>query len=196
VAGPRKPLKDRGRQAWHDLMNGGRFTCGCCPGRQFRGTRALNAHHAARHAGRWAGKQARAAARRMGKDVDAARRHARGWLEAAGLRDHRGRRTDRARSRPELRGKVTRRQLRELHRHDRDHERAAARDRRADRAGARAAAHRQRAENLRSRWPQRIPPAARPAPARVPASANGHHPPVGRTPPQGRLAPSRPARTR
>lgn len=140
------------------------FTCACCPGKTFRGHRAMNAHHLARHGNYWAGGKARAMGRKMGKAQDAARKHARGWLEAAGLRDRNGKTTDRARSRPQVRGKAGVRDLRQLHRHDRDHERAEGHHRKADRARTpekRADRHHQ-AANLRNRWPERQPQAARP----------------------------------
>ena len=46
---------ERVQQAGRDLVRGGRFTCACCPGKAFRGHRALNAHHLARHGGYWGG---------------------------------------------------------------------------------------------------------------------------------------------
>lgn len=137
---------NRLRSLPRDIIHG-RFTCSCCPGKEFRGVRALNAHHLARHGNYWGGKAARATGRKMGKAQDAARRHARGWREASGLIDNRGRTTDRGRSRPDHQGRLSLRHLREKHRHDRDHERAdgharkaAARQARADRHGARAEA--------------------------------------------------------
>ena len=90
------------------------FRCACCPDKVFRGYKALNAHHLARHGNYWAGAKARAMARKMGKGQDAARKHARGWLEAYGHVDRLGKRTSRARSRPEAPayGRLTMRTLR------------------------------------------------------------------------------------
>ena len=199
----------RVHQLGRDIRHGGRFTCSCgartCPGR-FRSLRLWKTHHLARNAGRWTSKRARAAGRAMGKDVDAMRRHARSFLEVAGLRDARGQHTDRSRSRPQVSGRLARRDLRGLHRHDRDHERAIKRDHRADRAERkgrtdRAAAHRERAESLRARHPVRTPA---PGPARVPvpvpvgarepahAGGNGTRPAPERSPRNG----SGPARER
>jgi len=177
----------RGRQFWRDVKNRGRYIY---DGKAFRSVRQLNAYHLARNGGYWAGQKARVAGRKIGKQLDAARRHARGHREAAGLIDHMGRRTPRGESRPELRGRVSFRQMREAHRHDRDHDRAQARDHKADRHEARgrderAAAHRDAAAALRDRWPQpaRTVPAmtvtARPAPA----DGNGRRPPPERTRP-------------
>ncbi len=136
---------------------GRRFTCACSPGREYHSLRAFNAHHYARHGGYWAGKAGKAMRREMGKEVDAARRHARGWLEAAGLVDRYGHRTDRARTRPQVSGLAGLRDLRRLHQHDRHHERAGRLDGRADRAAGRgrhgrAAKHQNTADSLRSRW--------------------------------------------
>ena len=181
---------ERVQQAGRDLVRGGRFTCACCPGKAFRGHRALNAHHLARHGGYWGGKAAHATGRKIGKVQDAARRHARGHREAAGLIDHMGRRTPRGESRPELRGRLSFRQMREAHRHDRDHEKALTRERRADRPEARgwherAEGHRTAAPGLRDRWPQ--PSRAVPVPAvtvrPTPADQNGHRPAPERTRP-------------
>jgi hypothetical protein len=179
----RATLKDRIRR-----RTTARFHCSGC-GQDFRGPRAMNAHHLAKHAGRWTSEQARKVARKMGKEADAARRHARGWLEAAGLRDARGRLTARARSRPELRGRLRTRDLRQAHRHDRDHERAAAHERKADRARTpeRQVDRHHRAALLRNRWPELRTP--RPAPVRTapvtrtaPAAGNGSRPRPARTP--------------
>jgi hypothetical protein len=118
------------------------FTCACCPGKTFRGHRALNAHHLSRHGGYWAGQKARVAGRKIGKQADLMRRHARGWQEAHGLLDHRGKATARMRSRPA--GDVRRiRDLRARHRHGRDYDRA---DRQAGRSEARAARSDSRAD--------------------------------------------------
>lgn len=151
----RKPLRERARDTTRHLFGGGRFTCSCSPGKEFRGHRAMNAHHMARHGGYWAGDKARKTGRKIGRQADAMRKHARGFREAYGHIDRYGRLTAKARSRPELRGRVTRGQLRQAHRHDRDHEKAAARDRKADRARARgrhgrAVKHQYRADYLRS----------------------------------------------
>jgi hypothetical protein len=146
VARDRKPLKDRARGLFRN-----QFTCACCPGKVFRGYRALNAHHLSRHGGYWAGQKARVAGRKIGKAADLARRHARGWQEAHGLLDHRGKATARMRSRPD--GPVRKiSDLRARHRHGQDadrtdrhadrHEgRAQRSDARADRHAGRAAAH-------------------------------------------------------
>jgi hypothetical protein len=186
----------RARGFFRDLANGGRFTCACCPERVFRGYRALNAHHLARHGGYWASDKARKIARKMGKEADAARKHARGWLEAHGYIDHMGRRTAKARSRPVTpqRGHLTLRDLRARHRHDRSHDRAEGKARRAESRAARAAAKGKhaRADFLRSvaadarfrhdtAWPQRPAP-PRPGPARPDvAASNGHCPEPART---------------
>ena len=171
---------ERARQAGHDIARGGRFTCACgekgCPG-TFRSLRAQKAHaakHAARQAGRWAGKSARAAGRAMGRPLDDARRHALSWFEAAGLREWKkipvrdkdgnpvtGRngkplmrevpvKTDRARSRPALSGRLRIRDVRVAHRHDRDHEKADGHDRKAQGRHARAARSAARAAALRA----------------------------------------------
>jgi len=147
------------RSAWHELTHP--HKCSGC-GQEFRYLRAHKAHAAAHHMGRWSSAAARKAARGMGKAQDAARRHAMGWLEAAGLREWRkvpvrdkdGNartrkdgtpitrdvpvRTGRDRSRPQLRGRVTRAQLRDAHRHDRGHERADGHDGHAARHTAHA----------------------------------------------------------
>ena len=157
---------------------------GCKTG--YRTIRGLNAHHMTAHAGMWTSKKARAAGRAMGKQADAARRHAMGWRVSAGLAEVRGQRvvaTDKSRSRPKLSGRLKLKDLRAVHKHDRDHERAAARDRKADQAAARgkdarAGRHQHRADYLRSKHgtPARHAPApVRPAPAPRPApAANGH----------------------
>ena len=122
MARDRKPLKERARGMFRH-----QFTCACCPGKTFRGHRALNAHHLSRHGGYWAGQKARVAGRKIGKTADLARRHARGWQEAHGLLDHRGKATARMRSRPA--GNVRHiRDLRARHRHGLDADRT---DRRA-----------------------------------------------------------------
>ena len=191
----------RARQFWRDVKNRGRHIY---DGKSFRSIRELNAYHLARNGGYWAGQKARVAGRKIGKARDAARRHARGHREAAGLIDHMGRRTPRGASRPELQGRVSIRELRQAHRHDRHHERAIRRDHRADRAeargrDARAAAHRERAAGLRDRWPERA--------RTVPAAANGTRPEPARTAPAPAPArtapadgngtrPARPPRTR
>lgn len=147
-----------------------RFRCDGC-GRDFHGYRAMNAHHMAKHATRWTSDKARKAGRRMGKELDQARRHSRGWLEAAGLRDPRGNLTRKGRSRPEVRGRPALRDLRQLDRHDRDHQRADRHDQKAERARAkgnpaRQADHHHRSANLRNQWPELRRPATRPpAPA-------------------------------
>jgi hypothetical protein len=160
VAADRKPLRERARGLFRT-----QFTC--C-GRTWRGHRAMNAHHIARHSGMWMSKKARQAARSMGKDWDQARRHAMGWLRASGLRDQRGQHTPKSRARPQGGGRLTMSRLREMHQHDRDSQRT---DRRAGRLERRAAsaaargqhgradAHRARVADERmahhQRWPER-----------------------------------------
>ena len=153
----RKPLSERARGMFRH-----QFTCSCSPGRHFRGYREMNAHHLARHGGYWAGQKARVAGRKIGKQADAMRRHARGWQEAHGLLDHRGKATAKMRSRPD--GQVRKiSDLRQRHRHGRDsdrtdtratrHENRARRsDARADRHSGRAARHKLagRAEQARA----------------------------------------------
>jgi hypothetical protein len=182
----------RARSGLRDILGGGRFTCACCPDRVFRGHKALNAHHLARHGGYWGGKAGRAMARKVGKDVDAARRHARGWLEAHGHVDRLGRRTGRARSRPQApaRGHLSLRQMRQMARHGRDHDEADRHDLRAARAAARGnrarqVDHHHQAARLRNLWPAR-PPRVSPAPARLQPARRAPSP----TPPAGRLAPA------
>jgi hypothetical protein len=173
----------------------------------------------------------------MGKGVDDGRRWALGVLEGAGLRtwkkvpvrgkdgkvvERNGRtvtrdvpvKTARAESRPVVRGRVSARQLRELHRHDTDHEsaesrrlKAAGHAARIDRGArtpvgravhrvrsARAETHTRKADTLEARWNPVAYPAARTAPASRPApaarSSNGH------TPEPGRAPGTRPGRTR
>ena len=177
----------RARQFFQDVKNRGRHIY---DGKAFRSIRQLNAYHLARNGGYWAGQKARTTGRKIGKPLDAARRHARGHREAAGLIDHMGRRTLRGESRPELRGRVSIRELRQLHRHDRDHETALTRERKADRHEARgrddrADRHRAAAAGLRDRWPQ--PARTVPAPAvtvrPVPPDQNGHRAAPERTRP-------------
>jgi hypothetical protein len=144
----------RSRKAWHELTHP--HKCSGC-GKEFRYLRAHKAHALRDHAGRWAGAAARKAGRQMGKANDLARRHAVGWLEAAGLRewktvpvrDRNGKertgrdgkpvmrqvpvKTARAKERPELRGFIPLRTLRHTHVHDTSHERAVRADDRADR---------------------------------------------------------------
>ena len=184
----------RARQFFQDVKNRGRHVY---DGKFFRSVRELNAYHLRHYGGYWAGQKARVAGRKIGKTLDAARRHARGHREAAGLIDHMGRRTPRGESRPELRGRLSFRQMREAHRHDRDHEKALTRERRADRHEARgrhdrAEGHRAAASTLRDRWPQ--PGRAVPVPAATvrpaPADQNGHRPAPERT------RPARDGRTR
>ena len=192
----------KARTGLRDVLGGGRFTCSCCPDKVFRGHKALNAHHLARHGNYWGGKAGKAMARKVGKDYDRARRHARGWLEAHGHVDRMGRRTGRAQSRPELRGTVRIRDLRAARRHGRDHDKAdgavrkhTARAGRHDARGneVRADISRGRAADathrLRTAWPVRPRPVRVPDPGRpVPASSNGNgaRPAPARTPRQGR----------
>jgi hypothetical protein len=139
----RKPLRERARGLFRN-----QFTCACCPGKTFRGHRALNAHHLSRHGGYWAGQKARVAGRKIGKQADLMRRHARGWQEAHGLLDHRGKNTARMRSRPD--GQVRKiSDLRTRHRHgqhaDRTDKRAGRFEGRATRSDGRADRHARRA---------------------------------------------------
>jgi hypothetical protein len=140
---------DKARQAARDVVNGGRFTCSCggksCPG-NFRSSRALKAHAAKVTGQRWMSAKARAVEKKMGKVWSDARRHARGWKEAAGLTDPRGRATAKGRSRPPVSGRVKLGDLRQAHRHDRHHEKAAARDHKATQHKDRAARHQGKAE--------------------------------------------------
>lgn len=149
----------RVRRNLRDILGGGRFTCACCPGKTFRGHKALNAHHLARHGNYWAGQNAKKIGRKIGKEADAVRKHARGWLEAHGHVDRFGHRTDKARSRPEapVRGHLTWHQLREMHRHGRDHDRAERHEGKAERTASpdRRIDRHHRAANLRNRWPER-----------------------------------------
>jgi hypothetical protein len=191
-----RPLLTRKPRHTLTSIRGARFHCAGCNA-DFRGYRAMNAHHLAKHASRWTSKSARAMGRKMGKETDNLRRHALGWLEAAGLREWktvpvRGKDgkpverngkivtrevpvpTDRARTRPEASGRLGRGHLRQLHRHDRHHERADGHDRRAqrhrdtgrdDKADTREA----RAAALRARWPDDGRASdPRPAPGRTP----------------------------
>lgn len=179
----------KARSGLRDLLGGGRFTCACCPDRVFRGHKALNAHHLARHGNYWGGKAGKAMQRKVGKVQDAARRAARGAQHANGDLDHRGRLTPKGRTRPEVRGgpREARRALRDAHRHDRDHQRAENREHKAERAAARgrhakAARLRDKAADLRGRHsddgghnmiPRSHPahPSRAPQPARPPQTA-------------------------
>lgn len=122
-----------------------RYTCDCSPGREFRTLKGFNAHHHARHGAYWAGKGGKAAGRKMGKGMDTARRWSRAKLEEGGLVDRLGRRTDRWRTRPELSGRLTVRDLHRAHRHDSDHNRASWHDSRAAHHEGRATRHKERA---------------------------------------------------
>lgn len=143
MARNRKPLKERARNLFRN-----QFTCACSPGKTFRGHRALNAHHLSRHGGYWAGQKARVAGRKIGKQADLMRRHARGWQEAHGWINHRGEATAKLRTRPT--GQVRKiSDLRARHRHgksaDRTDRRAGWLERRATRADSRADRHAGRA---------------------------------------------------
>jgi hypothetical protein len=150
------------------------FTCHCGCGRQWKDYRMMNAHFLKNYGGYWGGKGGKAMGRQIGKGKDGVRRMGRGGLEAFGHVDRMGRRTHRARTRPETPpGKVHLRlaDLRDRHRHGQDHDRADRHDRKADRAGARGdtarqADRQQRAANLRNRHPERPRPAAAPRPDR------------------------------
>ena len=196
------------------------FTCGCTPGREFRGHRAYNVHHHARHGAYWGGKAGKAAGRKMGKGMDTARRYARARLEEHGLVDRTGRRTDRWRTRPEVSGRVGVRTLRQAARHQRDHDRAdwhrdraAARDATAARHKARAASrgsgatggwskwragrhetaatrHRAKETGRRDRWAE-VPSRAAPAPRPAPAPKARPAPAAKTRPAPARTAPVR-----
>ena len=130
---------------------------GSCCGKELRNHREYLTHNAARHGGYWAGQAGRAMARKMGKTKDALRRAARAKLEEAGLADRFGKRTAAARTRPELKGRLTLRELRSAQRHDRNHRKASRLDGKADRATGRgrperAHRHQHRADYLRSTW--------------------------------------------
>ena len=216
----RNPLTGKPRRHTLTSLRGARFHCAGCNA-DFRGYRAMNAHHLAKHASRWTSRSARAAGRKMGKETDNLRRHALGWLEAAGLRewkavpvrDKQGKPverngkvitreipvpTDRARSRPGVSGRPRRGELRQLHKHDRHHERADGHDRKAQQhrakgRNAKADAREARAKALRDRWaPLRQPQAPRTAPddglrdllgrAAAHAGGNGTRPAPARKP--------------
>lgn len=197
----------RTREGARDIAHGGRFGCAHC-GKHYP-TLARWKAHAHSHMPRWTSKKSREFGRKIGKDEDRKRRMGRDGLEGYGLRDRSGKHTARALSRPSSgdgRRHLTRQQLRDLHRHHRDHERADTRDRKAQALRARdkhdrASRHEQAAQALRARHPQlREAPAPRTRPARTAASgrtpANGHRTPApARLPsrPVGRLAPQ-PAR--
>ena len=114
----------------------------------------------------------------MGKQLSNARRHSMGWLRAAGLRDQRGQRTPKDRARPHAYGRLSVRQLRGMHRHDkhsgRTDQRAGRHERRATRSDARA----ERASAVAARLkPTRLRGAARLAEGRSAAHrerATGH----------------------
>jgi hypothetical protein len=213
---------DRAGRAASDVRNqvahGGRFNCISC-GKNCWTARGMNAHFLAGHL-----REVRNTRKGIPKDRRRAWLHARGWREAAGLIDEKGHRTARGRSRPAVipadgRAHVTHGQLRQLHKHDRDHQKALRHEARATRHHAagrhgRAEARTRKAEGLRSRWPERSrpAPAARPAPQphgngtrpvpartpvldgrplREPGNGNGRAPEPPRPParPEGRLAP-------
>lgn len=184
-------VRKRARNLRAQAAHGGRFTCSCCPGKVFRGWRALNAHHLAVHY-----RQARNGRKGLPKAQRQAWLHARGHREAAGLVDKDGCATARGRTRPAVRGRVKVRDLRAAHRHDRDHERADGHDRKAQAPRSRAArllrrpdrsaARANKASRLRARHvpapparpvprpdPPRQPSGTRPAPQRAPAVRTG-----------------------
>jgi hypothetical protein len=154
------------------VLRGEHHCSGC--GKGFRGTFHWNSHKCI-EAGRWSAKMGR----KMGKAADQARRHALRSRLAARLINENGTRTARGETRPELRGLVTRQQLRGADRHHRDHDEAERRDARATRATARAATdgplaafhqaradrHAERAAGLRDRHGTAAP--ARTAPVRT-----------------------------
>jgi len=168
------------------------FSCDLC-NKRYRVARRLNAHHGAKHVQRWTSAKSKKVARALGKDVEQMRSWMRSGWESYGLADRGGKLTARARSRPRPKpgrhGRTGLSQMRKLHRHDRDHEKAIRHERTAGKTRIPGRKDRllRKAKARRARWPERTAPAARPAPARTaPASANG----VGMRP-----APSRPART-
>jgi len=163
----------RVREFVRDAKNGGRHVY---DGKLFRSARHLNAYHLARDGGYWAGDRARKVARKMGKQADAARKFARGTREAHGLIDHMGHRTARGRSRPvPERGTVlTGRHLGELHRHHRDHDRAAKSDRKAHAREARAADREAQADRHEAAGRTRAAARHRAAAAAHREQADGH----------------------
>ena len=194
TAPPRR--RDRLRKLAQEVRHG-RFTCTCSPGKHFRSHKALNAHHLSRHGGYWAGKQGKAMRNKIGKDADNLRKHARGWLEAHGHVDRMGRRTDRARSRPQMpeRSVWNARTGRAHARHGRDIDKADKLKAKAERARTRGSKYRAdhlkaKEDSIRARHPVRPAPVrpARPAPSsNGRASANGQLP--------GRTARTKPAKT-
>jgi hypothetical protein len=186
---------DKARQRWHNVRH--RYA-------GFRTRQEMNARFLRDYGGYWQGKAGKAMRRKLGRDQDLARRHARGWRESHGLADHRGRATGKSRSRPDLPSRPRLKDLRDQHRHHRDHEKAGTRDRKAQALRAkgkheRAARHERMAGELRGRWPARqTAPVPRTAPPPRPAADRTSDRPPARLParPLGRLAPqSAPART-
>jgi hypothetical protein len=203
--GPAKQPASRAARARAHLRKMGRtqFTCHCGCNREWKDHRLWNAHFLKNYGGYWGGKAAQATGRKMGKAKDGVRRMGRGGLEAFGHVDRMGRRTMRARTRPETpQGKVhlTRADLKARQRHADDHARADRHDLKAERHAARGDTARQvdrqqQAANLRNRWPERprTPAAPRPAPdsdrlgdllnrAAGRANGNGTRPAHTRTP--------------
>jgi hypothetical protein len=184
---------DKTRKAWHNVRH--RYD-------GFRTRQEMNARFLRDYGGYWQGKAGKAMRRKLGRDQDLARRHARSHREAFHLADHRGRATDKSRSRPDLPSRPRLKDLREQHRHHRDHEKADTRDRKAQNLRAkgkhdRAARHERVRDELRGRWPARQPAAPRTTqPPRTAPDRTDDRPPA-RLParPLGRLAPqSAPAR--
>ncbi len=167
----RKPLSERRRGIFRTQFR-------CC-GKTMHSNRAQKTHHFAFHSGLWASDKARKAGRRMGKEVDRMRRVGYGGLVAAGLRTPpargapNGHPTAKARARPELRGRVSVRQLRRAERHDRDSGRTDQRAARHERNATRSDARAERAAAFAARLKQtRLKTVARRADARVPHHRN------------------------
>jgi hypothetical protein len=194
---------DKARQGLHNMRH--RYN-------GFKTRQEMNARFLRDHGGYWQGKAGKAMRRKLGREQDLARRHSRGYRESHGLSDHRGRVTDKGRSRPDLPARPRLKDLRAQKNHHRDHEKADRSDLRAkslrDKGKhERANRHEQRARDLRGKWPQLRQPAPKP-PGRVPsphpapkgrpdradgrpARDNGRAPEPARLPlrPAGRLAP-------
>lgn len=111
---------DRARRGWDNMRY--RYRNGS---EKFRNWRDMNASHLRDRY--WQGRAGKAMRRKMGREWDGARRHARAMRESRGLIDARGRLTEKGRTRPELRGHLRVRDLREAHRHGKDHDRASKR---------------------------------------------------------------------
>jgi hypothetical protein len=137
----------------------GRYTCSC--GMHTNSRILWNGHKCMERAGQWGSRKAREVQRKMGKGWDAARRTSRRVWTAAGLRDGRGKLTDRGVTRPVLRGKLGVRDLRRGDRHGRAWDKA-------DMAHYRHTRRANRAENRHQRHTGRA------AAARVPLKGRYH----------------------